>query len=285
MTEPNTGLPRLAPGTYQLTKRIVVGENGTYKFVDEPGGEAILGFFHRTLTGVRPVVTGPGESDKHVAATIRTAIDQWHVQDDPAETDGVSMPEYIRRALADAGVLASDAAELALFRERDALTRKALKAEGDDPLQFLALHVRQQRDRATAERDEARARLRGMARRASMLRRSREKWRRLAGKQTHERVHDMAASMASNGQLRAENRRVKAERDEALAALAKLDRAVNEELEHRDAMEKWADKLAYAVAPVEVIGEHSNVNNPWKNALEILERSGYVSAMPDGSAR
>lgn len=121
----------------------------------------------------------------------------------------------------DDGLLAADAAELALFRERDALTRKALKAEGDGPLQFLALHVRQQRDRATAERDEARARLRGMARRASMLRRSREKWRRLAGKQTHERVHDMAASMASNGQLRAENRRVKAERDEALVALAK----------------------------------------------------------------
>lgn len=41
-------------------------------------------------------------------------------------------------------------AEVALFRERDALTRKALKAEGDGPLQFVALQVRQERDRATA---------------------------------------------------------------------------------------------------------------------------------------
>lgn len=68
---------------------------------------------------------------------------------------------------------------------------------------------------------EAVWRLRGMARRASKLRRSQEKWRRLAGTQTNERVHDMAASMANAGQLRAENRRVKAERDEALAALEK----------------------------------------------------------------
>ncbi|MFJ5984263.1 hypothetical protein [Lentzea sp. NPDC092896] len=76
------------------------------------------------------------------------------------------------------------------------------------------------------------------------------------------------------------------QRDEALAALekqqavmAKLDRDIDDELGYRDSMEEWADKLAYAVAPVEVIGEHSNANNPWQNALEILNRSGYVPAM------
>lgn len=43
------------------------------------------------------------------------------------------------------------AAEVALFRERDALTRKALQTESDGPLQFAALIVRQQRDKALAE--------------------------------------------------------------------------------------------------------------------------------------
>lgn len=40
----------------------------------------------------------------------------------------------------------------------------------------------------------------------------------------------------------------------------------------RDQYHDWADTLAYAVAPLEEIGEHSNVNNPWQNALDILEQ-------------
>lgn len=42
-------------------------------------------------------------------------------------------------------------AEVALYRERDGLTRKALQNDGDGPLQFAALIVRQQRDKALAE--------------------------------------------------------------------------------------------------------------------------------------
>lgn len=42
-------------------------------------------------------------------------------------------------------------------------------------------------------------------------------------------------------------------------------------IDQRDRAEEWADKLAYAVAPMEEIGEHSNVNNPWQNALDVLE--------------
>lgn len=52
------------------------------------------------------------------------------------------------QVLADSGKLA---AELDLCRERDALTRKALQVDGDGPLQFAALIVRQQRDKAVAE--------------------------------------------------------------------------------------------------------------------------------------
>jgi hypothetical protein len=50
-----------------------------------------------------------GKFDEHVAATIRTAVDEWQAQNDPADPHGVSMPEYIRRALADAGLLAAQA--------------------------------------------------------------------------------------------------------------------------------------------------------------------------------
>ncbi len=39
----------------------------------------------------------------------------------------------------------------------------------------------------------------------------------------------------------------------------------------RDFAEDWADKLAYAIESEEVIGEHSNVNNPWENALALIE--------------
>lgn len=55
MTEPNTDLPRLAPGTYLLTKRVVVKEDGLSEFVDEPEGEYIKGFWPRTRTRVTPV--------------------------------------------------------------------------------------------------------------------------------------------------------------------------------------------------------------------------------------
>ncbi len=47
-----------------------------------------------------------GKFDEHVAVTIRTAVDEWRIHNDPADPHGVSMPEYIRRALADAGLLA-----------------------------------------------------------------------------------------------------------------------------------------------------------------------------------
>ena len=53
-------------------------------------------------------LTPPNEAAKHderVAATIRTAVDEGRIHNDPADMHGVSMPEYIRRALADAGPL------------------------------------------------------------------------------------------------------------------------------------------------------------------------------------
>lgn len=52
------------------------------------------------------------------------------------------------------------------------------------------------------------------------------------------------------------------------------ERDVTEALRERDEAQEWADRLAYAVAPVEVIGEHSNLNSPWQNALDVLRDRG-----------
>ncbi|MEU1800840.1 hypothetical protein [Streptomyces sp. NPDC019937] len=57
-------------------------------------------------------------------------------------------------------------------------------------------------------------------------------------------------------------------RREARARAAELDRALDETIGERDYLHDVADKLAYAIAPVEVIGEHSSANDPWANALE-----------------
>jgi hypothetical protein len=40
----------------------------------------------------------------------------------------------------------------------------------------------------------------------------------------------------------------------------------------------WADRLAYSIAPVDVIGEHSNLNDPWQNAIDHLEGERQIAA-------
>jgi hypothetical protein len=48
------------------------------------------------------------------------------------------------------------------------------------------------------------------------------------------------------------------------------ERAHLETIDQRDRAEDAADRLAYAIAPMEEIGEHSNLNDPWQNALDAL---------------
>lgn len=64
----------------------------------------------------------------------------------------------------------------------------------------------------------------------------------------------------------------RARADAAEAKLRDEENAHNQTCEERDAFHEWADKLAAAIAPFEVRGEHSNGNNPWANALEYAER-------------
>jgi hypothetical protein len=46
------------------------------------------------------------------------------------------------------------------------------------------------------------------------------------------------------------------------------EREVMAAIEERDALHDVADALAAAIAPPEVLGEHSSTNDPWQNALD-----------------
>lgn len=52
------------------------------------------------------------------------------------------------------------------------------------------------------------------------------------------------------------------------AEAAKEERAHLATIDERDHAQDMADQLAYAIAPMEVIGEHSSGNCPWTNAAE-----------------
>ena len=70
------------------------------------------------------------------------------------------------------------------------------------------------------------------------------------------------------------------------AANEQLDRALGETIDDRDQAHEILDKLAYAVAPVEVIGEHSSMNCPWNNALGLITPAGEVDKLrADRAAR
>lgn len=53
-----------------------------------------------------------------------------------------------------------------------------------------------------------------------------------------------------------------------------LDRQLTRAIEERDEAVEWADRLALAIAPESVIGEHSSLNNPWQNALDAAPATG-----------
>lgn len=62
------------------------------------------------------------------------------------------------------------------------------------------------------------------------------------------------------------------------ARLVKEEREFGEMIDHRDQLHDVADRLAYAIAPIEQIGEHSSGNNPWDNALDVLTEQHKLQA-------
>lgn len=83
--------------------------------------------------------------------------------------------------------------------------------------------------------------------------------------------------------------RVIAERDDALAEVQRLGALVEKleqdetgTIDERDNNAEWADKLAAAIAThfgVD-IGEHSNANSPWANALEAFANTPVLPTRP-----
>lgn len=63
--------------------------------------------------------------------------------------------------------------------------------------------------------------------------------------------------------------------DRLRESLAKEERDQGQLIDERDQAQKAADDLAYAIAPIEVIGEHSGGNCPWTNAYEITQERDW----------
>lgn len=70
--------------------------------------------------------------------------------------------------------------------------------------------------------------------------------------------------------LRAAHDTLAAERTQLLATIDDLSEALDDTLIERDGYHELLDQFAYSIAPMEVIGEHSSGNCPWRNALDLL---------------
>lgn len=85
---PDGATSRLAPGTYELTKRIEVNADGLYRFVDMPdgpGAEYVSGFWPVTRSQVRKLDPSRA-SDSHITdAMAPNAITERWVTSSPDE--------------------------------------------------------------------------------------------------------------------------------------------------------------------------------------------------------
>jgi hypothetical protein len=73
-------------------------------------------------------------------------------------------------------------------------------------------------------------------------------------------------AMPQHAALETRLREVTAERD-------RLRRDLEDEVAAREGAEEWATRIAEAFVPAEVLGEWSNSNSPWVNAVEYAERA------------
>lgn len=72
---------------------------------------------------------------------------------------------------------------------------------------------------------------------------------------------------------------LKAEVDRLRAEADREERLHGDTIDDRDRASDMADKLAYAVAPEEVIGEHTADNSPWANALDLITPKAEVDKL------
>jgi hypothetical protein len=74
-----------------------------------------------------------------------------------------------------------------------------------------------------------------------------------------------------------------AEVDRLRREFRELDLALGDTIDSRDRAEDFADRLAAAIAPRDVVGEHSSGNNPWFNALQWAEEQALALPAKDGA--
>jgi hypothetical protein len=67
--------------------------------------------------------------------------------------------------------------------------------------------------------------------------------------------------------------------------LKQIDRDLSDVIDERDSREALLDRFAAAVAPEEVIGEHSSGNCPWENALDLITPAAEVDALRQENQR
>jgi hypothetical protein len=72
---------------------------------------------------------------------------------------------------------------------------------------------------------------------------------------------------------------LKAEVDRLRAELVRQERLHGDTIDDRDRAQDAADKLAYAVASEDVIGEHTADNSPWANALDLITPQADVDKL------
>ena len=99
-------------------------------------------------------------------------------------------------------------------------------------------------------------------------------WLRVSGDQVRAIIDRLRAAEAERDELKA---RLKHDYEEH-------EQSDLEMIRERDRLEEVADALAYAIGTEEEIGEHSNLNNPWENALELVaqiqaERDAYKAKL------
>jgi hypothetical protein len=90
-----------------------------------------------------------------------------------------------------------------------------------------------------------------------------------------QRTSPLGAATASPGMVAALLAGVRRLRVE----LARQERLHGDTIDERDRATDMADKLAYAVAPEAVIGEHTADNSPWANALELITPKAEVDKL------
>lgn len=66
---------------------------------------------------------------------------------------------------------------------------------------------------------------------------------------------------------------------ELTARNAHLDHSIDEVLKERDEYSDLLDKISLTVAPEEVIGEHSSMNDPWDNAYNLITPVAVVDQL------